>query len=311
MYVFYIRLQEREGFLLVPGPHGGIEGFASFALLRRSPAAEDVTDGVRGRAKSVGTQVKSQSISPIVNLVPGLEDLVLDLSRSLSWRVVRKVRAISQARDTLCLVMPNPLSDHLPRRAPATSCFADAARLVVRGHEPQSRLCLGHSVNFPVGQVRHNSCSFWHRCFHHPFAREAPDLATCGLGHDLVTICWLKHYGGHRKTGFVILSRRVAKANNLCFVRLRLFACAQSDNDGSSEFFETLALRAIDRSAFVCCYVSVGIRRSWRTTSTTTTSTTATSTTTASTTATSITTASTTATSTTATSATTASIATA
>ena len=72
---------------------------------------------------------------------------------------------------------------------------------------PQSCLRPGHSVNFPLGQVprtgqksaiiaayRHCAVrAFWYRCFHHPFTREAPDLATCGLGHDLVAICWRKY----------------------------------------------------------------------------------------------------------------------
>jgi len=126
-------------------------------------------------------------MSAIAGLLPSLKDLLLDLGRSLPWRGARTAGAIFQARETLGLVAPDPLSDHLSRGAPATGCLADARRLVIGGHQPKSCLDPGHSVNFPVGQVCHSSFSFWIRCFHHLFTRGGPFSSWVRCFHHLLT----------------------------------------------------------------------------------------------------------------------------
>jgi len=73
---------------------------------------------------------------------------------------------------------PDPLSDHLLRGAPATSCLADAAHLMLGGHKSKSCLDPNHSIDSPVGQVCHSRSSYWTRCSHHSSTRGSPGMAN-------------------------------------------------------------------------------------------------------------------------------------
>ena len=181
MYVFYIRLQEGEGFLLLPGPHGGIEGLAGVPFLGRSSSPQDVSDGVRRKTKSVGTQVEGEAMPAVASLLPGFKHLLLDLGRRYLRRGVGPAGAIPHARHALGLVARNPLAHHLSRGVPAPGRLADAACLTVGHHQLQSCLRPGHSVNCPVGQVCHRCGSSWRRCCHHSSTRGTPDLANICL----------------------------------------------------------------------------------------------------------------------------------